>query len=136
MSIFTRMSCRPLVKSRRMSNCLSYSKISNHHSVRGRNWILSPKMVCLPYPRGMQEICLLRKMRFVLDLLCMRKVNLRVRSVLNLQFLNMQLVHMFGIPCPQRDSGTNLHMLRVPHLLKKGGMPHVDRQTMKASGSK
>ena len=69
--------------------------------MRGKIWILtmSSKMVCLLYPKGMGETC--RRMRFVLDLLYMRKVNLRVRSVLNLQFPNKQLVHLFGIPRPE-----------------------------------
>jgi len=104
----------------------------------GGIWILtkSLKMVCLPYPKGIGETCLPRRMRFILDLLYMRKVNLLVRSVLNLQFPNIQLVHMFGIPHPREIVGETLHMLRVPHLLEKGGgMPHPGRQTMKAPGS-
>jgi len=129
------MSSRTLVKSRRMSNCLSCSKASNYHSVGGRIRILtrSPKMVCLPYPKGMGETYLPKRMRLVLDLLYMRKINLRVRSFLNLQFPNMQLVDMFGIPYPRGIVGATLHILKVPHLLEKGGgMLHPSRQTMKA----
>jgi len=117
---------------------LSYSKTSNHHSMRGRIWILtkSPKMVCLPYPKEMGETSLPQKMRFGLDLLYMKKVNLRVRSILNLQFSNMQLVNMFGIPCPRGIVGATLYMLRVSHPLEKGGgIPHPGRRTMKALGS-
>jgi len=87
-----------------------------------------------PLPEG--KTSLPRRMRFVLDLLYMRKLNLRVRSVLNLQFPNKQLVHMFGIPHPRRIVGVALHILRVPHLLEKGeGMPYLGRQTMKALGA-
>jgi len=49
-----------------------------------------------------------------------------VRSVLNLWFLNMQLVYMFRIPRPKGIVGVSLHMLKVPHLLEKGrGMPRI-----------
>jgi len=43
---------------------------------------------------------------------------------------------MFEIPQPRWIVGTTLHILRVPHLLEKGGgMPHPGSQTMKAPGS-
>ena len=46
-----------------------------------------------------------------------------MRSVLNLQFPNMQLVHMFRIPCPKEIVGVSLHMFKVSHLLEReGGM--------------
>jgi len=118
---------------------LNYSKTSNHHSMRGRIWILtkSPKMVCLPYPKGMGETYLPGRMRFIIDLLCMRKVNLRMRSILNFQFPNMQLVHMFGMPCTKGIVGATLHMIKVPYLLEKGGgMPHPGREIIKAPGFK
>jgi len=121
-----------------MSHYLNYSKTSNHHSMRGRIWILTktPKTVCLPYLKGMGETCLTRRMRFVLDLLYMRKVNSRVRPILNLQFPNLQLVHMFGIPRPRGLVGATLHMLKVPHLVEKGGgMTHLGRQIIKAPGT-
>ena len=35
--------------------------------------------------------------------------------------------HMFGIPHPRGIVEATLHILRVPHLLQKGGMPHPDR---------
>jgi len=120
-----------------MSNCLSYSTTSNHLLVRGRIWTLtkSLKIVCLPNSKGMGETCLPKRIRFALDLLYMRKVNLWVRSNLNLQFPNMQSVHMFRIPHPRGIVGATLHKLRVPHLLeKREGMPHPGRQTMKALG--
>ena len=62
----------------------------------------------------------------------LRRVSLKMRYVLNLSFLNMQLVYMFRIPRPKGIVGATLYMLRVPHLLEKGGeMPHPGRQTMK-----
>jgi len=82
-----------------------------------------------------------------------------MRFVLNLLFPNMELVHIFRIPRPKGIVGVILHMLRVPHLLKKGGrdardsgsdspnaqgphllekgrgMPHPGRQTIEVPGS-
>ena len=82
-----------------------------------------------------------------------------MRPVLNLWFLNIQLVHMFRIPRPEEIMGVSLHMLRVLHLLEKrrgmpgivgvilhmlrvphllekgGGMPHPSSQTRKAPSS-
>ena len=79
---------------------------------------------------------MLRRMRFVFNVLYVRRVSLIMRSVLNLQFPNMQLVHMFEIPRPKGIVGATLHMLRIPHLLEKGRrMPHLGRQRMKVSGS-
>jgi len=46
--------------------------------VRRRIWILtnSSKVVCLPYPKRMGETCPPWRMRFIVDLLYMKKVNL------------------------------------------------------------
>jgi len=51
----------------------------------------------------------------------LRRVSLKMRYVLNLSFLNMQLVYMFRIPLPI-DSGSNfLSVRRIPYFLEKGG---------------
>ena len=46
--------------------------------MRGRIWTLtkSPKMAYLSYPKEKGETCLLRRMRIVLNLPYMRRVNL------------------------------------------------------------
>jgi len=50
---------------------------------------------------------------------------MRMRFILNLSFLNMQLVHMFRIPPPVESRSNFLLVLRMLYLLeKKGGIPH------------
>jgi len=67
----------------------------------------------------------------------LRRVNMRMRLILNLLFLNKQLVHMFRIFHLQITVGVILHIVRVSHLSKKGGgFPHFGRQTTKILGSK
>ena len=121
------------------SNYVSYNKSLNHLSVRGRIWIpnKSSRMAHLLYLFGMVKVCLLRRMRFILNLQMLRRFSLRMTFIINLPFLNMQLIHMFRIP-PPMDSGRNfLFMLRVPYFLAKGGgIPRLDRQIMKVLRSK
>ena len=87
---------------KRTSICMSYNKTFNHLAVRERSWILtkSPGMVHLPHLIKMVKICLFRRMRFVINLQMLRRVSLRMRFILDLSFLNMQLVHMFRNPHP------------------------------------
>ena len=94
-------------------------------------------MVHPPYLIGAVKVCLLRRMRFDVNLQMSRRVNLRMRFILNLSCLNMQLFHMFRF-LPLMDSGSNfLSVLRVPYLLEKGGrISQLGRQIMKVPGSK
>jgi len=78
-------------------------------------------MVHLPYLIGMVKVYLFRRMRFVFDLQTLRRISMKMRFILNLSFLNMQLVHTFRI-LPPMESGSNFVLvLRVPYLLQKGG---------------
>ena len=73
------------------------------------------RIVHLPYLLGMVKVCLFRRMKFVLNLQMLRRVSLRMRFILNLSFLNMLLVYTL-------ENGSNfLLVLRIPHLLEKGG---------------
>jgi len=84
-------------------------------------------MAHLSYLIGMVKVCLLKRMRFALSLQMLRGVNMRMRFILNLLFLNMQLVYTFKIPNLQWIVGVILHMLWVSWLLKKGGgISHLD----------
>jgi len=111
---------------KRTSICMSYNKTFNHLAVRERSWILtkSPGMVHLPHLIKMVKICLFRRMRFVINLQMLRRVSLRMRFILDLSFLNMQLVHTFRIPPPMKSGRNFLLVLRMPYLLEKGrGIP-------------
>jgi len=89
-------------------------------------------MVYLLYLKGMGEICLIKEMRFVLNLELLRRINLRMRFVLNLLALNMWLVHICKMPYHKVIVGVILHMLKLLHFLGKGGeAPQLDRKIMK-----
>jgi len=100
---------------------MSYKKTFNYLLVRGRIGILTKlsRMVYLPYLIGVVKICLLRRIKFTLNLQMLGTVNLKMRFILNLSFLNMQLVHTFRIRHLQGTIGVLLHMLRAPYLLAK-----------------
>jgi len=50
-----------------------------------------------------------------------KRINLRMRFILFLQFLKMRLVHLFKIPHLLGTVGVILHPLRILHLLEIGG---------------
>ena len=86
----------------------------------------------------------------------LRRVNLRMRFILNLPFLNIQLVHIFRIPPPIDSGGISLcaqgpislrkrggilglmrkgERFMVSYLLEKGEeISHLGRQIMKVPG--
>jgi len=60
-------------------------------------------MAYIPYKTRSGEACLLKRMRFILNPRFWRRINLRMRFILNLLVLNMQLVYIFR----------NLHLKRI-----------------------
>jgi len=66
----------------------------------------------------------------------LKTLNMRIRFILNLLFLNVRLIYTFRIPHFQWIMGVILHMLKVPYLLEKGGgIPHLGGQIIKVLGS-
>jgi len=111
-----------------ISNSISYNKTFNHLSMRRMIWILTKlsRMVHLPYLIGMMKVYLLRRMNFFLNLQMFRRVilkrfNMKMRFIIDLLFLNMQLVYMFRILHLQWIAGVILCVLLVSCLLEKRG---------------
>ena len=70
-------------------------------------------MAHLLYLTRMVDGYLFKIMRFILNLLFPRSINLMKKFMLNLQVLNMQLVHIFKIPYLKGIIGVTLHILRI-----------------------
>ena len=109
---------------------MSCNKTFNHLSVRGMIWILtkSPRMVHLPYLIGMVNVCLLRRMRFILSLQILRSVNMRMRFILNPLFLNTISVHAQD-STPWGDSESDSPHAQGPIPLRERGRDTSPRQT-------
>ena len=64
-----------------------------------------------------KEICLFGRMRFIVNLQLLRKINRRMTIIPNLTVLNIGLVYIFRIPHLNGIVEVILHILKVPHLL-------------------
>lgn len=121
MLISLKMISQTLVKCKGLLNHMTYSKTFNNILVRRKIWILtkSLRILYFPYPTGMGEACLLKRMMFVLNLQYLRRVNLRMRLILNLSFLNMHVSPHIQYPMPQRNSASDSPHTKGPITLRE-----------------